>query len=332
MRVPRETAGARASAWVGRRALPAASASVLLVVVAVLSQFAADDWCAAAGIREHGLLAPVDLYASWSGRYTANVLVALVGSLGPALAWALPVVTLGGLVVALSRLSLPAAAVVAVALLIVASRAPAQDFLWPTGVASYLVGLVLVVVSRNRWPLVFLAAGTSETLGVALLVALTVGRAPRSMTLAAAGGLLVMALAPGNAVRADLLAHPDLWGVAAGGLLGVLAIAPFLLLALVAWIVTRERLILVGLAAAVASIVPAAILTGAPPPDRALLVPIAFLIGPVLWTVRGCRLPTVVPVAAVAAATVVLAQGAPSLGLSGPTVPWVADCIARAGG
>ena len=315
---------------------------MFLAAVALSAKFAADDWCAVAGVRANGLAAPLALYDSWSGRYTANLVIGIVGVLGPQLAWVVPMLAAAGLLGALLLVlrEHPDAAIGAVALLVIVAPARWQDFGWPTGAASYVVGLALAVgvfVAIRRPGLAaaiaFLAAGTSETLAVALIAMLAVGLrfgVPRVVFAGGLLGLVVMAVAPGNVERAALIERPDLAGVVVGLTMGIAAIAIPLVLALAVRLATGRRAPVVGIVGAMASLVPSAVLIGAAPPDRALIVPFACLLGSVGWIYRDKHGPLWVAAAAVAG--LLLLTSTPGQGLSGPTVPYVAACIRGAGG
>ena len=126
---------------------------MFLAAVALSAKFAADDWCAVAGVRANGLAAPLALYDSWSGRYTANLVIGIVGVLGPQLAWVVPMLAAAGLLGALLLVlrEHPDAAIGAVALLVIVAPARWQDFGWPTGatVVEVVEGASVVVVSST---------------------------------------------------------------------------------------------------------------------------------------------------------------------------------------
>lgn len=294
----------------------AVSLAVLLAAIAVAARFVADDWTAVRVLQESGIGGPLGLYSGWSGRFTANLGLVFVG-LTPALAGAVPLAVGGALVAtivaAARRFGHPQpliAGAAALAVLILLAPQPGQDFAWPTGTVSYTLGLALAaaIVLTDRPAvaavLAFLAAGTSETMAFALVGALAV--APRSRLILAGAllGLVVVAVAPGNAERTAMLEPRTLVTMATGTLAAVVAIGAYLVAGLVAWIVTRRRAILVGLAGAVAAVIPSAIMLGAAPPGRALIIPIAFVLGGMAWGVRWR--PPVILVAGVTALAALL--------------------------
>lgn len=226
------------------------SALALLLYVAHFTRWVADDFCAGAGVRVHGFWG---IQATWlsglNGRYTNAFVMAVLGLLGPAAAQWWPVVLLlgwfGGLAAFLRRVLvklgcvnfgpaiLLAALIVAVSVL--ATPYPFEDFYWESGSVGYTLPLVLAtvwagVIEGENWMardrraviahlLVFVAiAGLSEIDTAALIAVLLIAalasvlfstsamRQRRPMILAALAGsvlgLLLDTMMPGEHAHA----------------------------------------------------------------------------------------------------------------------------------
>jgi Family of unknown function (DUF6056) len=215
--------------------------------VASLSTYAADDFCFAEVVRNHGLLgAQVQWYFGWGGRYASNLAISLATLLGPDRAS-----YAGGAAVVLLGATASTAAVVAarafrrtgsglayatvglLPVLFLLSAAPArfQTTYWLTGVLTYTAPLAFTIVAalfiatafarRNSEDArghrrvaipaaaAFIAAGSSETLAFAQLATLSC--------------ILLAAVVAGGGRMAGR-AGATLWAVVVATLLGCLVV------------------------------------------------------------------------------------------------------------
>jgi Family of unknown function (DUF6056) len=182
---------------------------VLLGVQGWFARYAADDYCTASQVATAGLLkAQSILYVSWSGRFTATLLITLSEFIGPLVVRLLPALALVTWLVAATwavrevwlatgqRASWLASAVAATVLVYATLWTTAdlpQVLYWQTGLLTYVAPLIwftLLVGCIARWAsrppdsfalglgacfgLAFLASGSNETFAAAQVVALGV--------------------------------------------------------------------------------------------------------------------------------------------------------------
>ncbi len=197
--------------------------------------YIADDFCTAAAVKHQGIFASqASRYQNWSGRYSYSFVMALVQSLG---SWWLPLTAatiisfvVMGLYIALrGRVQHPFPLSLAITTLALASALDlGQLIYWPTGAATYPISLPLFALAvhfltrKNMAAaaiLVFLNAGFSETFAavqvcVLILLASCVPQFRRLWLFAllvAIAGAVIVATAPGNAVRAAQLPPTPNW-------------------------------------------------------------------------------------------------------------------------
>jgi hypothetical protein len=192
------------------------------------SRWIADDFCTTAALHRMGFLqSQVYWYKSWSGRFAFTFVMTTLESLGPHVTRVLPAVVIAVLSASIffAAMSVVANRMFAAALACAISWsivgcAPDvfQDVFWATGVVTYTLPLALIALwtalmlrNRTTYPLLFLAAAFSETLTVvmagvaaAAFVGFPSQRRKTAPAIAAiALGALLVAVAPGNAVRAS---------------------------------------------------------------------------------------------------------------------------------
>ncbi len=322
-------------------------------------RYMADDYCIISGARTSGVFSNVvAYYQTWTGTYSALFVVSLQGILGLGVEpvvllfaglcyWALLYRFLRQIVYS-NEPSFPslksAIAASVVCLASIASIAnPVQTFYWPVGRTPYFLPVVLILLyfdlARGRWAqrvlaqigavlLAFVIAGFNSAYsagfmvlqGVAWLLPYFRKRFLASGTLGALAGLIVLAAAPGNAVRQSHFPPPDLGyaipaAITAVGAPGVVAaiLAPLAILPVLAvpflWPGRRETdagpatlwptlVILVGAAVAIIAIyLPAFYAMSVSLPGRAWLLPLLLtlwaggtlgsLAGRVVWQRLG---------------------------------------------
>jgi hypothetical protein len=215
------------------------SASILLIIFHVplvsqvylcsFSRMVADDYCSASAVIDNGLIQALHLqYITWSGRFSASFLDALVGLGSPFIVPFAPTIAiilwLATITWALTRYGfslfeaeLSAAFIIAVTL--AWTLDPYDSLCWGQGMRSVIPPLILlpIALATRSWSLAFLTAfiagGFSETFSafqVMLFISLVFFWRERRKVLLAAfvgalAGLVVVAAAPGNLVRASTL-------------------------------------------------------------------------------------------------------------------------------
>lgn len=202
---------------------------VFIALLGALAPMSADDFCHAADAATYGPLGSVShVYAAWSGRYShlaaTGVLYTFAGGRAPAVNAFLTVLVLPlALVYALPQYRRALAGVVILAVMLLHPNVLSVLY-WMPGAITYtwpLLGLLLLVglFRRKAHPVVmlvvaFITAGFHESTALLLVVvALAYAlwrRDLRSLAvLVGAGiGLMVVAAAPGNAVRSAQLPPP----------------------------------------------------------------------------------------------------------------------------
>jgi hypothetical protein len=322
-------------------ALACGAASLLLAVATVpFTRFIADDFGISVLYRRQGFWgAQWTMYETLFGRFSATAAAVMAAVLGEPLALLFPllaIVTLVTSAIALlgivtrettgARLAGIAAALALAAAIVDAAPDRFQSFYWLAGLFSYgtaaaailaLIALVARASTRDsKWlvataaVLTFIAGGFCEPAAVSLVAASIVvavmSRGPLRRiaavcAVAALAALVVVALAPGNAVRVGLL-HPmplpeAIVTTAKATLPTLLAMTrralPWLLImAAAVFVMPRPRHGLSGRAAVTACVVAigttaAILLTGfvtmsSPPPPRTMLVVLTWSV--LSWT------------------------------------------------
>jgi len=293
-----------------------AAALAVLAVRGLYVRWFADDYWISGPLATRGFWGgQAYWYRAWSGRYVFNFVVSALEAIGPRTTAFLVTFIILGMVVALhERLRWPLALAMTWAILF-GTVDPVQSVLWQTGLFSYTVPLALFgwwigsAAGRVelRWydvivPL--LAAGCSETNALTQVVVCTIAfaawrRRPLLIAfLASLTSLVILAAAPGNAVRKAMYpATPPLWRVIeatvtdAGtflvmivGAAGMAMLLVFLTSALIAPRISRRLLIVAILCAVACPLVPfaaAEVTIVRVLPQRAWIIPYAFCVAAV---------------------------------------------------
>ena len=196
-----------------------AFALAVLAVRGFFLRWFADDYWIAAATAGHGFWGGQAFwYRVWSGRYVFNFVVALLETVGPITARPLVALAAISLVAALARSVRWTVALAMSWAILLMTRDVSQSVLWQTGLFSYTFPLAAFAwwlgsaARRTDWrwydavvPL--LAGGCSETevmaqIIVCSLVVAVWRRRPFAIGLASSiASMIILALAPGNAVR-----------------------------------------------------------------------------------------------------------------------------------
>lgn len=217
------------------------SAAIILFVVAsyfILStsslvRYWADDFCSSVLLRNNGFLnSQIVWWNGWTGRYSATFFISLSEMLGQNFATILPIVLFVLFTISLYTMFSVLPALILAVILILLSPNIIQSFYWMTGSLNYFAPFIFLnfylalVFSKGKkytnlvaFILLFLAAGFSESFAVAtfvfLVFLLLVLRGYKKEKILVIGllttaiSLVIMYLAPGNAVRSATVSHPD---------------------------------------------------------------------------------------------------------------------------
>jgi hypothetical protein len=215
-------------------AVIAAAGLAVIAWLGVFSRFVADDFCTTAMLQRVGFWeSQIHWYKAWSGRFAFTFAMTALELPGQAVARFIPALVILGLTGAIYlsiRRHLGPLHSVAITLAVAwatIGQAPDvfQDVLWATGVVTYTLPLVLIAawsaffVVRGRFHpadlLLFIAAAFSETLTAAIggVAALAIAFFPQhrrrliSPAACIVAAAAIVAIAPGNAVRASYFHH-----------------------------------------------------------------------------------------------------------------------------
>ena len=233
-----------------------------------LVRYWADDFCSAALLNKIGFWSTqINLFDTWTGRFSATFFISFFELIGPWVVRVLPILLLGLLIISLKKFCRVSKLLPVLFISLVLINAPniTQSLYWQTGSLDYIAPFIFlnIFLGLTFFPpkrlnlflpaiLLFVAGGFSEAYALAqlvLLVSISIGvkvtnfsnRTERMKIILSGivGAVLVlgiMYLAPGNAIRATTVTHPgSLWFVIKSTLLGtkwyllrMLSIKPFI--------------------------------------------------------------------------------------------------------